>query len=148
MTGNRRFVQLPVQFRRGEGKLWLADHIKHLRCIGQFGQALSPALDQRRTAQNTERYVRADLRAQLAQGVNRQRISGVAVQRPQDGSRIRAAAAQPGAAGNPFCYVDSQTGRPAAEVPVKALRSAPCEIGRIRRDLLHVTCERPFGAFS
>ena len=141
-----RFIQLAVELRGGERQIWLADDVEHLRRVRQLRQALSPALDERRAAEDAERHVRADLRAQFAQSIHRQRVVAMAVQRPQNGCCVCAAAAEPRAAGDPLCDANLQSVGTATEIVIKYLRRAPRQIVLILRNIFAVAEELPFPA--
>ena len=125
---HERLIQLPVELRRGDGEVRLADHIEHLRRFRQTGQKLSPSLHQRRAAQNAERHVASDLRAELAERGNGQRRAGELIERLQYRRSVRAAAAQARAERNAFADENLQAVRLPAGSGEKGLRRLPGKI--------------------
>ena len=100
--GNGSLINLPVKFRRGHGKIRLADHNDAVRHIGQLPQPFSPALTHTGSSHHTEGHIAAHLRTQLRQRQNGEWIAIVSVQRPEYRRRVSAAAAHAGLHGNAF----------------------------------------------
>ena len=126
-------VELAVELRRGDGEIRLADDEEELGRGRQLRQQLAAALHDGGAAHHAERHVGADLRAELAQRGNGQRGVIRAVERPQDGRRVGAAAAETGLHRDALADEDLQPLPGQAGAGVERLGRLPCEIVAVLR---------------
>ena len=130
---DERLVERLIQLRRGDGEIRLADHDEELRRGREPRQQLALPFDQRRAAHDAERHVGADLRAKLAERGNGQRAVIRAVQRPQNGRRVGAAAAETSLERNALVDEDLQPLRLLADTGIERLGGLPHKIFPVLR---------------
>ena len=130
---DERLVERLIQLRRGDGEIRLADHDEELRRGREPRQQLALPFDQRRAAHDAERHVGADLRAKLAERGNGQRAVIRTVQRPQDGRRVGAAAAEASLERNALVDEDLQPLRLLADAGIERLGGLPRKIFPVLR---------------